>query len=222
MQFVMWVAETNKQKNLIKHRQSCQLAGSTLVLGLRMLQHTAMATASATPVPRSLPFVASAGNLAYVWGGEGDTEPGAVFIYSDSEKTKTWTRKVTKGQHPPTGLRDGACCIADQHFYLYGGSYLTSYHGALFQLNMADWSWKELSNCSPEGPGKKAGCRMVAYKHKLVIVGGDCGKGPSSTQAGSDYDHGKTNEVHSYSLATVSLCDAVTDLSHPPEAVCMW
>ena len=164
----------------------------------------AMATAGATPVRRSRPFVASVGDLAYLWGGEGDTEPGAVFIYS--EKRKTWTRILTKGQHPPTGLRHGACCIADQHFYLYGGSNLTSYHGALFQLNMADWSWKELSNCSPEGPGKKAGCRMVAYKHNLVIVGGNYDKGPSSTQAGSDYDGGKTNEVHSYSLATGKRC----------------
>ena len=160
-----------------------------------------MATPSATPPPRTFPFMASVGNLAYLWGGRGDTEPGAVFIYS--EETETWTKKRTKGQHPPAGLRNGACCIADQHFYLYGGYDGSSPHGALFRLNLADWSWKELSNCSPIGPGKKCACGMVAYKHNLVVIGGYyCGR-PSSIQAGSSYDeHGRTNEVHSYSLAT--------------------
>ena len=163
----------------------------------------AVATQSA-PSLRSFPFIASSGDLAYLWGGKGDnTDPRAVFIYS--VKIETWTRKLTEGQHPPLFLSDGACCIADQHFYLYGGYVRLSCHGALFQLNLADWSWKELSNSSPGGPGKKFGCRMVACKHNLVLVGGCYGDGkrPSSTQAGSSYDErGRTNEVHSYSLAT--------------------
>ena len=160
-----------------------------------------MAAPSATPSPRSCPFIASAGDLAYLWGGLRDTEPGAVFIYS--EETETWTRKLTKGQHPPAGLCSGACCIANQHFYLYGGHDGSSRHGCLFQLNLADWSWKELSNCSPGGPGEKNGCGMVAYKHNLVVIGGYYGVRLSSTQAGSSYDeHGRTNDVHSYSLAT--------------------
>ena len=163
-----------------------------------------MATSNATPSPRSNPFIASAGDLVYLWGGKGDTEPGAVFIYS--KKTKTWTKKLTKGRHPPAGLRNGACCIANQHFYLYGGEYGSSRDGALFQLNMVDWSWKELSNCSG-GPGKKRGCGMVAYRHNLVIVGGSYEWKPSSIQAGSNYDQfGKANEVHSYSLATRKRC----------------
>ena len=162
-----------------------------------------MATSSSTPSRRSRPFVASAGDQAYLWGGKGDAEPEAVFIYS--EKTKTWTKKLTKGQHPPAGLRNGACCIANQHFYLYGGYDDGSIcHGALFQLNMIDWSWKELSKCSPGGPVRKIKCKMAAYKHNLVVVGGFYGlaERPSSTQAGSSYDYGMTNEVHSYSLAT--------------------
>ena len=159
-----------------------------------------MATLSATPSPRSSPFIASAGDMAYLWGGYGDTEPGVVLIYY--EERETWMRKLTKGRHPPAGLRDGACCIADHHFYLYGGYDRSSRHGALFQLNMADWSWKDLSSCSG-GPGKKDGCRMVAYKHNLVVVGGYYGVRPIATQAGSSYDKdGTTNELHSYSLAT--------------------
>ena len=65
---------------------------------------------------------------------------------------------------------------------------------------MTDWSWKELSNCSPGGPGKKNGCGMIACKHNLVVVGGCYGE--SFTQSGSRYDeYGRTNELHSYSLA---------------------
>ena len=163
-----------------------------------------MATWNTTPSPRNYPFVASTGDQAYLWGGEGDTEPGAVFIYS--EKTKTWAKKLTTGRHPPTGLCKGACCIADQHFYLCGGSDGSFRHGALFQLNMADWSWKEPSYFSTGGPRKKRGCRMVTYRHNLVIVGGYYDERPSSKQAGSSYDVFKTNEVHSYSLATSKRC----------------
>ena len=160
-----------------------------------------MATPSDTPSPRSDPFIASEDDLAYLWGGNGDTESGKIFTYS--AETKTWTGKRTKGECPPAGLHNGACCIANQQFYLYGGHDGTSRQGTLFQLNMEDWSWKELSNCSPEGPGKKSGCRMVAYKHNLVVVGGCYDGQPSSKQAGSSYDViGRTNEVHSYSLAT--------------------
>ena len=157
-----------------------------------------MATPSAAPSPRSRPFIVSAGDTAYLWGGDGDTEPKSVFFYS--EKTKTWTNKLTQGQYPPAGLCNGACCVADQHFYLYGGSVVLSGHDALFQLNMADWSWKELSICSPGGPRKKDGCRMVTCKHNIVIIGG-CER-PSSTQGESSYQYRKTNEVHCYSLAT--------------------
>ena len=151
---------------------------------------------AATPSPRKYPFVASVKDQAYLWGGEGDAEPGAVFIYS--EKTKTWATKLTKGQHPPAGLNDGACCIADRHFYLYGGLVGSSRHGALFQLNMEDWSWKKLSNYSPAGPGKRKGCRMIAYKHNLLVVGGYYGfyEAPSYTI------YGDANDVYSYSLAT--------------------
>ena len=156
--------------------------------------------ASTTPSTRNYPFIASAGDLAYLWGGQGDTESRTVFTYS--EETETWMRKLTKGQHPPAGLRSGACCIADQHFYLYGGYDGSSSHGTLFQLNLADWSWKELSNCSPGGPEKKSGCGMIAYMHNLVVVGGFYGERPSSTQAGSSYERGRTNEVHNYCLAT--------------------
>ena len=93
-------------------------------------------TTQSAPSLRSFPFIAPAGDLAYLWGGEGDTDPGSVFIYS--VKIETWTRKVTKDQHPPLFLGDGACCVADQHFYLYGGHDRSLCHGALFQLNLAE------------------------------------------------------------------------------------
>ena len=162
---------------------------------------TPSATSSAAPSYRTDPFIASVGDLVYLWGGQGDSKPESIFIYH--EKTETWTEKRTKGQRPPPYLRNGACCIADNHFYIYGGFARSSRYGALFQLNVGNWSWKKLSDCFPGGPGKKNGCRLVAYEHNLLVVGGDYGKGPSYTQAGSSYDeYGKTNEVHCYNLTT--------------------
>jgi len=138
-----------------------------------------MATNTLVPTPSPGPFVASSGGEGqlYLWGG--DKEPCAVHIYSVD--TEAWMKKITGEMHPPAGLYNGACYVADQHFYLYGGSDGSSYHGALFQLDMESWSWKKLSNCSPGAPGKKSGCRMIAYKQNLVIVGGYYGDISSST-----------------------------------------
>ena len=162
-----------------------------------------MAFSSTPPsIRRVLPFIASAGELVYLWGGEGDTEPESVFIFR--RDTETWTREVTKGPHPPAGLHNGGCTISGQCLYLYGGYAGRSQHGYLYELNIKNWTWKKVCDGSLGGPVKKSGCRMVSYQDQLLVVGGDYGhdKTPSSRQAGASYEDGKTNEVHFYNLAT--------------------
>ena len=139
--------------------------------------------------------------------------PYAVHVYSVN--TETWMREITKGSHPPAGLRGGGYSIAGQHIYLYGGYHGSSRTGSLYQLNTDNWSWSELSNCSSGGPGRKTGCSMITYKDQLVVVGGcyDYDKEPDSKQRGSAYDRGWTNELHCYSLTTgkseALLCEHV-------------
>ena len=159
-----------------------------------------MASSGAPPSARRDPFIVSAGELVYLWGGDGDNEPKTVFIYRHD--TETWTGEVTKGPHPPTTLRNGGCTISGQYLYLYGGWVGGSYHGDLYELNTKSWTWRKVCDGGVKGPGKKSGCRMISYQDQLLVVGGCYGKTPSSRQAGASYEAGRTNEVHSYNLTT--------------------
>ena len=154
----------------------------------------------APPSARSCPFIASAGDLVYLWGGEGNTEPETVFLFH--RDAKTWARQRTRGPHPPARLRDGGCCISGQHLYIYGGHVGFSQHGTLYELNTNSWIWRQLSDGGASGPVKRSRCRMIPYQDQLLVVGGSYEDMPSSRQAGASYDHGFTNEVHCFNLTT--------------------
>ena len=180
------------------------------------------ASADAVPSARFSPFIASAGDLTYLWGGIGDTEPEAVFIYHHD--TETWARRLTSGPHPPTGLCSGGCAMSERNLYLYGGyDKNESNCGDLYQLNTQTWQWRKVSTQSWQwrnfsygsagGPGKKWGCRMISYQDQLLVVGGIYDEMPTSRQAGAIYEKEEsyvftTNEVHSYSL-TSGRCHCV-------------
>ena len=165
------------------------------------------AFADAVPSARNYPFIASAGDLTYLWGGRGDTEPEAVFIYHHD--TETWTRRLTRGPHPPAHLRAGGCAMSGHKLYLYGGYDKSRLNcGDLYELNTQTWQWRKVS---AGGPGKN-GCRMILYQDQLLVVGGAYNEMPSSRQAGARYEKDGsyvcTNEVHGYSL-TSGKCHCV-------------
>ena len=162
---------------------------------------------------RFCPFIASAGDLTYMWGGKGDVEPEAVFVYRHD--TESWTRRLTIGQHPPAGLHNGGCAVSGHNLYLYGGrDNNKSNCGDFYELNTQMWQWRKVSDGSAGGPGKKWGCRMISYQDQLLVVGGAYDEMPSSRQAGARYERGEfihlvyTNEVHGYSL-TSGRCHCV-------------
>ena len=159
-----------------------------------------MASSGAPPCARINSFIVSAGELVYLWGGHGDNEPENVFIYRHD--TETWTSEVTKGPHPPAGLRGGGYTISGQCLYLYGGNDRRVYHGDLYELDIKNLTWRKVCDGGPRGPGKKYGCRMISYQDQLLVVGGFYGETPISRQAGPSYEGGWTNEVHSYNLTT--------------------
>ena len=166
-----------------------------------------MASPIGLPLARASPLVASAGDLTYLWGRYGDTEPEAVFIYHHG--TETWTRRLTSGPHPPTRLRDGACAMSGHSLYIYGGVC-----NNLYELNTQTWQWRKVSDGNAGGPGKKSGCRMISYQDKLLVVGGRYDNMPCSRQAGARYEkdiYGDfcTNEVHGYSLTSGRMCHCV-------------
>ena len=159
-----------------------------------------MASSNNSLSARASPFIASAGNLVYLWGGWRDTEPEAVFLFD--RDTKTWERQCTRGPHPPAGLHNGGCCISSQHLYIYGGRDEESYHGGLYELNTNSWTWRHLSDGDTGGPEKKMGCKIIPYQDQLLVVGGFYHEMPNSRQAGASYERGYTNEVHSFNLTT--------------------
>ena len=170
------------------------------------------ASADAVPSARVSPFIASAGDLMYLWGGEGDSEPEAVFIYHHD--TETWTKRHTTGPHPPAGLGNRGCAMSGHNIYIYGGYDKNSSCGGLYGLNTLTWKWRKFSDRSAGGPGKKCGCRMITYQDQLLVVGGRYDEMPSSIQAGAQYETQNfgskvnTNEVHGYSL-TSGRCHCV-------------
>ena len=145
------------------------------------------------PSARCWPFIASTGKLVCLWGGRGDTEPESVFLFHRG--TKTWARQRTRGPHPPDQLYNGCCCISGQHFYIFGGwDAREHYHGVLYELNTNSWTWSKLSDGGAAGgPGKKDGCRMMAYQDQLLIVGGI---------PRSELSYYKDGEVHCFNLTT--------------------
>jgi len=159
-----------------------------------------MASSSDSLSSRANPFIASAGEIVYLWGGQGDTEPQAIFMYQCDKET--WMRQLTVGQHPPTELNNGGCTTSGNLLYLYGGSVGRSYYGDLYELNTLKWRWRKVCEGGFGKPGKKSGCRMISYQNQLLVVGGLYEGIPNSTQAGASYEGGWTNEVHSYNLIT--------------------
>ena len=159
-----------------------------------------MASCNNSPSARASPFIASAGNLVYLWGGHGDTEPETVFLFR--RDAKTWARQHTRGPHPLAGLCNGGCCISGQYLYIYGGLCEGSLHGVLHELNTNSWAWRKISDGDTGGPGKKSGCRMIPYQDQLLVVGGFYREMPSSRQTGASYEGGRTNEFHSFNLTT--------------------
>ena len=166
-----------------------------------------MASAALPPSSRVDPFIASAGDLTYLWGGEGDTEPEAVFLYRHD--TETWTRRLTSGVHPPAGLSNGGCITSHHSLYLYGGCDKNgSYSGILYELNLQTWQWTKLSDGISGGPGKKIGCRLTLHHDQLLVFGGCYKKMPNLLQIGANYENDQfgtsvyTNEVHGYCLTS--------------------
>ena len=161
-----------------------------------------------SPPSGTLSFVASTRDTLFLWGGRGDAEPETVYTYSVN--TETWMRELTKGPHPPAGLREGGCTLAGQCIYLYGGSYASSsYFGSLYELNTDDFTWSKLSNDG--GPPRKTACKMITYKDQVLVVGGYYNPYEVfSKQPGSRYEGGFTNELHSYSLSAGKFKHVVT------------
>lgn len=119
---------------------------------------------------------------------------------------ETWRQLRTEGT-PPPGLYHGASAHLGHYFYTYGGTDRTFDTSSLHQLDTKSLRWMRLSAPSADGPMRKVGCGMIAYKNKLVVIGGYCVP-TGYIQEGSEFikavhstdGSGWTNEIHSFDL----------------------
>ncbi len=95
------------------------------------------------------------------------------YLHEFNSATTTWTRHQLQGRHPP-GLYDGGCARIDDCLYFYGGYDERGQRtGSLYQLNLTNWTWQEMSPPGASGsPGVKQGCCMIDYKSSLLVHGG--------------------------------------------------
>ncbi len=149
---------------------------------------------SSEPSPRQCFFSASRHYSVYLWGGQEDSG-GPVddldYLHEFNSAIATWTRHQLQGRHPP-GLYGGGCASIDDCMYFYGGWDERGWKtGSLYQLNLTNWTWQEMSPPGASGsPGVKDGCGMIDYKNSLLVHGGL-------------NVHGRlTDDLHIFDLAT--------------------
>ncbi len=113
------------------------------------------------------------------------------YLHEFNSATATWTRHQLQGRHPPE-LYGGGCGRIDDCLYFYGGWPKRGLSaGSLYQLNLTNWTWQEMSPPGASGsPGVKYGCRMIDYKSSLLVHGG------------VDTRNRSTNNLHMFDLAT--------------------
>ncbi len=120
------------------------------------------------------------------------------YLHEFNSATATWTRHQLQGRHPP-GLYDGGCARIDDCLYFYGGRDERGETGSLYQLNLTNWTWQEMSPPGASGsPGLKYDCRMVDYKSSLLVHGG----GDEHRLTNDLHMFRSTNDLHMFDLAT--------------------
>ncbi len=155
---------------------------------------------SSEPSPRRQFFSASRHSSVYLWGGRvgsGGPVDDLDYLHEFNSTTATWTRHQLQGCHPP-GLYEGGYVRIDDCLYFYGGyDERGRKTGSLYQLNLTNWTWQEMSPPGASGsPGVKSGCCMIDYKSSLLVHAG--------LDEHSRWDaHGRlTNDLHMFDLAT--------------------
>ncbi len=149
---------------------------------------------SSEPSPRVSFFSASRHSSVYLWGGQvgsGVPVDDLDYLHEFNSATATWTRHQLQGRHPP-GLYMGGCAMIDDGLYFYGGCDERGLStGSLYQLNLTNKTWKEMSPPVASGsPFLKYSCGMIDYKRSLLVHGGEDGRGRL------------TNDLHIFDLAT--------------------
>lgn len=125
-------------------------------------------------------------------------------------ETMEWRRQQTYGSSFPIFGKGAFSAVSKDHIYVFGGLDDVDYRNQLFQLNLEDFSWKELTKVGSPSPRAYGG--MVVHGECVIVFGGI---GTSSLHAsekgaktikddkfGGDIINEWNNSIHEYNTVT--------------------
>ena len=140
--------------------------------------------------------------------------------------TMQWRKEQTTGaqgysdnSYPVFG-KGASSAVINDHLYIFGGLDDEDYRNDAYRLNMADLTWKKLSDSN--GPSERSYGGMVAHRECLVTFGG-IGKPPweaskmgaktiKDDKFGGNFVSVWSNDMHEYDTVT-GRCGLIVMLS---------
>ncbi len=151
---------------------------------------------SVEPPPRWRQFSAAADGRHYLWRGVGPGEGSNVNAVYDPS-TELWNLLPTTGPLPP-GEWGGCSVCVGCCLFTFGGHDESSYVNDMSKLDLDTLQWTKVQT-SGSSPMKKKGSGLVRVNETtLCCFGGGGIKG--STQPGSTFTSGYTNEFHFFDV----------------------
>ena len=163
------------------------------------------------PSPRFGHYAAAVDGQLYFYSGRtvrytAEKEKLQSLVEVLDPLTETWTQKTTEGDIPP-GMYHGACTSTGQDLFTFGGFDGELWYGDVYRLKPTQNSlrWTRLTSVA-----KKAGCGMVCFNSKHLLLFAGYGPPPTDIQPGAVFTRntrftdvcGWTNELHLFDLDT--------------------
>ena len=158
-----------------------------------------MASSPYEPSPRAFSFSSVIDNKFILYGGKNTTN---LSVDSYDNLTELWSPLITTGSHPPK-LSGGSGVSHEESFFMFGGMVGSSLHNSLYQLDLKNMTFSQVTSNEVDSPMKKRGCGMITYDQSMIIYGGECGpsypiqQGSELVQNGNRY---YTNDLHSFNI----------------------
>ncbi len=124
------------------------------------------------------------------------------YLHEFNSATATWTRHQLQGRHPP-GVYNGGCATIDDCMYFCGGGdERGQYTGSLYQLNLTNWTWQEMSSPGASG-SPNVMYSMIDYKSSLLVQGERDEHVKLTNDHGGMYARGRlTIDLHIFDIVT--------------------
>ena len=90
--------------------------------------------------------------------------------------TELWSPLTTTGSHPPK-LSGGSGVSHEESFFMFRGMVGmvgSSLHNSLYQLDLKNMIFSQVTSNEVDSTMKKSGCGIITYDQSMIIYGGEC------------------------------------------------